>query len=241
MPTAPPARLPHLGWFVLAAGLLCLIQAADPSNASQTPCPTSYVQFDWAGGTPAFPVDGLAYDSTFFTPGEPETAHIAFDRSLAMLALDAQSLGRLNVAVRMDEALDVTGVPPGTEVQGLLQLSLDEWSEQFCGGSGCGVRLEGWLVSGQDSTSANANQIGPGNGRRNLATVITLPVKFTAGAPIGAQFYFTFGTGPGGGATAELTGHYAVVGLPAGVRSVSCNYVTPGVTGSWGTLKARYR
>ena len=242
MPTAPSPRLPDPGWFVLAAGLLCGLPAAVPSNAGQVPCPTSYVEFDAHFETPpVIPVDGVAYDTTFVT-SEWETAHVAFDRSLAMLELDAQSIGRTNVGVRVVETLDVTGVPPGTEVQGLVQLSLDGWSEQFCGGSGCGVRLEGWLVSAQDSTAANANQFGPSYGRRDLAAVITVPVTFAAGAPIEAQFYLRFGTGPGGGATAEVTGHYAVVGLPAGVGYVSCiGSVTPVVTGSWGTLKVRYR
>ena len=72
MLTAPPSRPRDPVWFVLAAGLLCGLPAAVPSNASPIPCPTSYVQIDPDGVTPAFPVDGVAYDSTF-APGEPDT------------------------------------------------------------------------------------------------------------------------------------------------------------------------
>jgi len=45
------------------------------------------------------------------------------------------------------------GVPPGTLVNGTLEFRLDGWSEQNCGGAGCGVRLEGWLAAGTDSLS----------------------------------------------------------------------------------------
>ena len=72
---------------------------------------------------------------------------------------------------------------------------------------------------------------------------LSLPVHFVAGSPIEAQFFLDYGTGPGGDASAEASGSYAVSGLPPGVHAISCpgGDVTPAHRATWGSLKSRYR
>ena len=155
----------------------------------------------------------------------------------------ATQSGRLQGYVRVVEHFDLAGVTPGTPVDATLELRLDGWSEQNCGGSGCGVLFEGWLVAGGDSVSADANQPGPGMGIRTIATTLSLPVQFVAGSPVEAHFLWRYGTGPGGGAHAEGTGLYRVTGLPAGVTAFACpaDGATPARRASWGRIRSLYR
>lgn len=170
-------------------------------------------------------------------------ARVAFDRTNATMLLAAQSAGRMNTSLRLVEAFDVTGVAPGTPVNATLEFRLDGWSQQSCGGSGCGVRLEGWLIAGPDSISANVNEGGPGGQRHDLAATLSLPVTFVTGTPLEVHFFVVYGTGPGGDAEASAAGSYAVSGLPPGVAATGCAgaQVTPVRGATWGALKTLYR
>ena len=152
-----------------------------PGPAACAGCPGAVVQIDRLG-TPPFPVESDVYDTTF--ADDANSAHVAFDRSQAVLSLSANSSGRLSVIVRLLEAFDITGVPPGTSVDATLEFRVDGWAQQSCGGAGCGVRFEGWLVVEADSVFANANEIGPGYVRHDIAGALGLPVTFVAGSPI---------------------------------------------------------
>ena len=241
MPWSTPDPAPRRSWtrasWLFAAASIAVILVGRGA-AIADPCPSSVVQLDRYAGASPFYVDALTYDSTF------TNVRVTFDRTQAVMSLTGSSGGRMKGSARVVETFDVVGVPPGTPVDATMEFRLDGWSDQNCGGSGCGVLLEGWLASGTDSTAADANLYGPTLGRRFVATTLTLPVTFVAGSPIQAQFFLTFGTGPGQvAAQVELLASYAVSGLPAGVRAVTCagEDVTPVRRTSWGRLKTSFR
>jgi hypothetical protein len=225
----------------LALALALLALAGCPRDGTAGPCPSAIVQVERYATAPPFQVEAVTYDSLFQDFG---SVHVTFDRTQATLSMSASSGGRMLGRARVVESFDVTGVPPGTPVPANVELHVDGWSEQTCGGSGCGVICEAWLSTGTDSLVADgANHIGPSIGRRFVATTLSLPVTFIAGSPIQAQFFIAFGTGPGGGAVAEMGTRYAVSELPPGVRAVACAGadVTPARRTSWGRLKSIYR
>jgi hypothetical protein len=225
----------------LSSAALALVAVVAPAAAAAADCPAAIVQIE-TYDSPPFPVEATTFDTTQVF-GDYAGAQVAFDRTQATLLLAAQSAGRMSTSLRLFEALDVTGVAPGTPVNAMLEFRLDGWSQQSCGGSGCGVRLEGWLIAGQDSTSANANEGGPGGERHDIATTLSLPVTIVAGTPLVVHLFMVYGTGPGGDAEASLAGSYAVGGLPPGVAAVGCGgaQVTPVRGTTWGTLKTLYR
>ena len=231
------SRLPAtlgISLFALAAS------AVDPGPSAAATCPAAFVRMTRLLAAP-FTTNAVTYDSSFV---DVFGAHITFDRTLGTLSLEAGSGGRLAVAVRVVEALDVTGVAPGTPVSGVLELVLEGYSQQNCGGAGCGVQLEGTLVAQADSVVADANQIGPAAWTRPLATTLALPLAFVAGSPVRAEFALVYGTGPGQtDAAGHLSGRYRVRGLPDGVHAVACagGDVTPVRGATWGALKSRYR
>jgi hypothetical protein len=210
-------------------------------RAGSTTCPASFVHLQSYSSAGPFSTAALAYDSTFV---DVWTAHVTFDRALGHMSLSALSNGRMTASVRVVEQFDVVGSSPNATVPATMEFRLDGWSEQNCGGSGCGIELQGTLVSGVDSVTADANQIGPGAAHRDLASTLTLPVTFVAGSPINVEFFLEYGTGPGGGgASASANGSYRVSGLPAGVHAFACGGadVTPVQRTSWGMLKQIYR
>ena len=223
----------------LVLGVACF--ASDRARAGASPpCPPSIVQMASYSGAGPFSTDAMIYDSTFV---DVWTAHVTFDRSLGRMSLTATSGGRMTATVRVVERFDVVGVPPGTPVAATIEFRLDGWSEQTCGGAGCGVKFEGTLAAGGDSVTADANQIGPGLGRRDLQATLRLPVRFVAGSPIEAEFFLDYGTGPGGdGAGASGSGSFGVSGLPAGVHANACGGgdVTPLRHVTWGEIKRSY-
>lgn len=225
---------------VLALAALCAGSPAS-GDVSLPPCPAAVVQLASYSGAGPFSVAGAAYDSTFV---DTWTARVAFDRTEGRLSLSASSSGRMSASVRVVEAFDILGLPPGTAVAAVLEFRLDGLSGQDCGGSGCGLTFEGLLAAGPDSVAADASHMGPGNATRTLAATLYLPVTFVAGTPLLAEFLLRYSTGPGGGgAHAEGAGVYRVGGLPPGVRAVACpgGDLTPARIGSWGELKTRYR
>jgi hypothetical protein len=223
-------------------GALVLLAFAAAPAAAEPDCPASIVDVERYTATDPFPVDAFVYDSTI-TFDTWSSAHIRFDRRLGEVAFSVSSPGRFKASLRIVETIDIVGVPPGTPVDATIELRLDGWSEQNCGGSGCGIRFEGKLVANADSVQADANHYGPSIGPRSLAATLSLPVHFVAGVPIEAQFVLDYGTGPGGGAHAEATGSYRVAGLPAGARAIACpgTDVTPVLHSTWGRLKSAYR
>jgi hypothetical protein len=226
----------------LVALVLVVGVTAIPARASAaTPCPSAAIFFQRVTDVSVVS-EATVYDSTF-SVGPEFQSHVTFDRTQGRVYLSARSFGRLTTSVRVMERFDVVGVAPGTPVAATIQLRLDGWSRQDCGGSGCGVRFEGTLVAGGGSTMGNADQQGPGYRTVPLATTLSLPVTFVAGTPIQADFFIDYGTGPGGDASAEATGLYGVSDLPAGVRAVACGGadVTPVRRASWGRLKSIYR
>ena len=227
----------------LGAGLVLGIAAMSPERAeaeANPSCPPSIVQLASYSGAGPFSTDAMIYDSTFV---DVWTAHVTFDRSLGRMSLTAASSGRMTAAVRVVELFDVVGVLAGTPVTATIEFRLDGWSEQTCGGGGCGVEFEGTLAAGGDSVSADANLIGPAFGRRDLKATLRLPVRFVAGSPIEAEFFLDYGTGPGGtGAGASGNGSFGVSGLPAGVHAIACGGgdVTPVRRVTWGEIKRSY-
>jgi hypothetical protein len=215
-------------------------------KATAAPCPPSIVHLE-RGLSPPSTITDPVYDSTLVVEVVDSfqfAAHVAFDRTQGRLSVTADSWGRLNAQVRVVERFDVIGVPAGTQVPATMEFRLDGWSQQNCGGSGCGVRLEGTLVAAPDSVTADADQQGPGYRRVDLAQTLSLPVTFVAGSPIEAQFFLDFGTGPGQtDAHVELDGSYRVSALPGGVHAIACSGadVTPARRATWGMLKSIYR
>jgi hypothetical protein len=226
--------------FLLAIAISCVGVPA----AGYTPpeaCPSAIVQLVSYSNAGPFTVDGTKYDSIFV---DVWSAHVSFDRALGTTALAASSGGRMTASVRVVESFDIDGVPLGTPVAAMIEFQLNGATSQSCGGSGCGVRLEGTLAVGPDSVAADANQSGPGSGIRTLATTLQLPVTLVAGTPVQAEFFLNYGSGPGAeGAHAEATGNYRVTGLPPGVHAIPCPFgdVTPVQRRSWGALKTLYR
>jgi hypothetical protein len=217
------------------------LAATHTAQAGSAACPASIVYLQSYHAAAPFSTSALVYDTTFV---DTWTARVTFDRTQGQQSLSASSSGRMNASVRVAERFDVVGVSPGTPVTATMEFQLDGWSEQFCGGSGCGVLFQGTLVCGADSATADANQAGPGNGRVYLASTLTLPITLVAGTPIQAEFFLVYGTGPGGGgASATATGSYHVGGLAAGVHAVACGGadVTPARRATWGMLKLNYR
>ncbi len=222
--------------------LLAVLAAPAPAApAAAGVCPVSLVELGSYLPGP-LPVDAISYDSTYVNGDGSSTARVTFDRNEATLSVDAASSGGLTARVRVIEYIDVLGAAPGTPVNATLVLALDGWSQQSCGGSGCGVELEARLVAGSDSVSADATQFGPGGTRRDLVTTLTLPVTIVAGTPLEAQFFMGYGTGPGGDAEGSLSGHYGVSGLGGGLDAVTCTgtTITPVRRTTWGALKRIY-
>lgn len=222
-------------------GALLLVTLAAAPAATDPVCPASIVEVEQYTPTDPFPVEAFVYDSTITF--EWSSAHIQFDRTQGQVTFSANSSGRFLASLRIVETIVIVGVPPGTPVDAAIEFGLEGWSEQGCGGSGCGVRFEGKLVAGGDSVQADANHLGPTIGPRSLAATLSLPVHFVAGVPIETQFFLDFGTGPGGGAHAEATGSYRVAGLPVEARAIACpgTDITPVRHSTWGRLKSVYR
>ena len=222
----------------IAITALTVVAMADGISRA-APCPSAIVLLG-RGATP-FAVESPVYDSTYTLHN---TAHASFDRTQGHMFLGCSSGGGLSAFIRIVESFDLSGIPSGTPVDGLLEFNLDGWAEQRCGGTGCGILFEGRLVAGADSVAANASHGGPGTVRRNLVTTLVLPVRLVAGSPFEAAFYLEYGTGPGqSNANAQATGTYRISGLPQGVRAIACMGadVTPARRTSWGSLKQRYR
>lgn len=224
---------------LMAVAAAWSLASATPAGAG-TACPASVVFFETYTPSAPLPVASLVFDSTFT---EVWSARMAFDRAQGTLFLSGASSGRASAAVRVIETFDIIGVPPGTPVSATVQLELDGWAEQGCGGSGCGVRMEGVLRVGADSSMADANLIGPGSPRRYLQTTLQREITLTAGAPTEVQFVLVYGTGPGGGgAVAQCAARYRVTDLPAGVKALAClPDLTPVSPPTWGRLKSIYR
>lgn len=240
--TSGPAHLPRrlrLAAVLTLLALLAGFRVAPVRADALGPCPASGVELTRTA-SPPFWTNAVAYDSAYVNVYQ---ARITFDRNLGRTYLWASSGGRLAAASRIVERFDVSGVDPGTPVDATLEFKLEGWSQNSCGGSGCGVVLEATLVSGSDSVSAGATQPGPGNSRRDLATTLRLPIHFVAGTPVAAQFSLRYATGPGGSAEGEITGSYGVSGLEEGVHATVCpgGDLTPARRSSWGGLKVRYR
>ena len=248
MQKPPSAACMRRAGLFLGAAIAALAAPGAASRAVAASCPASIVYLANYSGTGEFSIDSFVYDTTVVpVPEYPDVwrEHVAFDRTQGWLSIDANSSGRMNASVRVVERFDITGVPAGTPVDATLEWRLDGWSTQSCGGAGCGLRFEGTLSTGGNSTTADANHQGPGYGRTlPLATTLSLPVHFVAGTPIEAQFFLDFGCGPGaGGVHVEGRGTYAVSGLPPEVHAVTCpgTDVTPARRPTWGSLKVRYR
>jgi len=221
--------------------LVALLASVGAVSAQAASCPpsTSYFQSYSPATTASIPAP--TYDYTFT---DTWTAHAQFDRSQGTMALSASSGGRMVAQLLVSECFDITGVAPGTPVDAFLDWTLNGFSRDNCGGSGCGVRFEFTLTAGGGSVMADADIIGPSNTTRPLATTLSRPVHFVAGTPIAATFFMDYGSGPGaGGPSGEMTGSYRVRGLPAGVRAIASSGadLTPVRPTSWGRLKILYR
>src|SRR5258707_967836 len=179
---ALPRFCPRIGpaaW--VATALVLGVAGVTPVWAdagASLPCPSSIVHLASYSVAGPFSIDAMIYDSTFV---DVWTAHVSFDRSLGRMSLSAASSGRMTASLRVVERIDVVDVSPGTPVAGTVEFRLEGWSEETCGGAGCGVKFEGTLSAMEDSVTADANQVGPGLGRRDLLATLRLPVRFVAG------------------------------------------------------------
>jgi len=244
---APRFCARHVAGALVSLITACVIDVAvGPACAvaAGRPCPPAIVLLLGHSNPTAVPftVDSPVYDSTC-VPGLYESAHLAFARTQGRMFMSTKSTGRNFTSVRIVERFDVVGVPAGTPVTGAMQFRLDGGSDQQCGGSSCGVVFEGRLAVGADSVTADANQQGPGYGRVDVGTTLSLPVRFVAGSPVEAEFFIYDHTPPGGDADAEGTATYGVTGLRPGVRAIACGGadVTPVRRASWGMMKSIYR
>ncbi len=235
----PPPR--GQGIPVLPLGFAAILLAGLAPTAPAAECPPSIVHAERYTSSPPFPTGAFVYDSTL--THSPSYAHVRFDRTVGRMEFAATSGGRLRASVRVIETFALVGVPFGTPVDATIDFRVDGFSQQDCGGSGCGILFEASLTAGADSTVADANHYGPTIGPRWLATTLSRPVRFIAGVPLEVQFSLAYGTGPGGGGHAEAVGRYGVSGLPTDARAIACSGadLTPAQTATWGSLKTRYR
>lgn len=221
------------------AALLTLLAAAPSAAAPCAPSTTYFKTYSPTATTAS--ITAATYDYTFT---DVWTAHAVFDRTQGTMAFSASSGGFMNAIVTVNECFDITGVAPGTAVDAFLDWSLDGFSRDNCGGSGCGLRFLFTLTAGGGSVAADAGISGPSNLTRPLATTLSRPVHFVAGTPIAATFLMDYGSGPGAGSpSGEMTGFYRVRGLPPGVHAIASSGadVTPARATSWGRLKTLYR
>uniref|UniRef100_A0A832HYY5 Uncharacterized protein n=1 Tax=Eiseniibacteriota bacterium TaxID=2212470 RepID=A0A832HYY5_UNCEI len=227
---------------LLAALALVWAPGAPPAAAGGWPCAASRVHHRGYSGAVTVPTYAVTYDTTI---ADTHAARLTFDRVAGRATLSAASGGVFWVELRVLECLDVVGVPTGTPVDAVLQLEVEGWSTQNCGGSGCGVLLDATVAVGADSASANATQQGPAGGRVvPLVGTPAVPIHFVAGAPVTAHVVLRYGTGPGGGgAQGVAAGTWRVIGLRDGVRAVGSagSDLTPVRPATWGRVKALYR
>jgi hypothetical protein len=214
--------------YVAAAGLVAM-----PAGRAAAACPDSFLHLPDALFVSSDPTTTITEDSTT----------VSYNRGQCRLSLYTATASAAEVYVRVVEALDVAGVAPGTIVHATLEYRLDGSCHQNCGASGCGVTFGGTLVVETDSIRASADILGPTPPTTQpLAQTLTLPITFTSGTPVDAQFVLAYATGPGQtDAGAIGAGKWSVTGLAAGVTAFSCNGTVPVHSSSWGALKAHYR
>lgn len=237
--------MPFRSLSVVGLGILTLVfghvLSASPASAGSTECPASTVFCFYLGHGDYSSVASFTYDTTY-VPSGFDSARVSFDRDAAWVSLSA--LGRLTAGARLVEQFDVVGVPLGTPVSATLVFKLDGSVLQRCGGGGCSLGLRAALVSGADSTSADASLYGPCDDcSKVLATTLALPVTLVAGAPLEAAFTLLYGTTRVTWGMAQATGEYGIAGLPPGVRAIACPGadVTPARRTTWGSVKTVYR
>jgi hypothetical protein len=224
---------------VLAA-IAAVCSFVAPASADECPPPAFVTLYRDSGGP--FTVDASSYDTSYVNT-YAQYANISLDRNARRVALSGGPGGRFTAEVRLVERFDVSGVPPGTPVNALVTFSLDGFAESGCGGSGCGIFFDWWLATATDSVTASASITGPGIVHRTLPPLLTLPVTMVSGTPFEVSFRACFRTPGGSAARAEGVGIYAITGLPAGVRAVTCEgtNATPVRRATWGGVKATYR
>jgi len=168
---------------------------------------------------------------------------VQFDRYAGHVEFSTNTTRRVTASSRIVESFDVAGVARGTPVDAVLEFRYDGWVQDRCGGSGCGVFLEGVVATDSDSAHAGG-YFPPSIERTPIAATMSLPIQLVAGTPIEAHFVLFYQTrvGAGAGGT-EVIGNYFVSGLPPGVRAIACpaGDVTPARRSTWGILKRIYR
>ena len=140
---------------------------------------------------------------------------------------------------------DVTGVPPGTQVQANLQLRIEGWAYTAgCGGAGCCAYMIASLRAGQDSVGTILSGQTWG-GRADFRGVVEFPVTLTAGTPLDILVEMRARRCPGGSHTLDATGRIVFVGTDERAGIVSCKgfsqATVPTRPTSWGRLKSIYR
>jgi hypothetical protein len=205
------------------------------------PCPSSILTFWYAfrGGNTS--VEAAALDTTI-VPTPYDSARVTFDRTSGRMSLDA--VGRMWAGERVVEQFDVVGVAPGTTVSANVFFQLDAEVLNNCGGSGCGAYFTATLAYGADSAVADGSIGGPCSScTRTVDETLSLPITFVAGTPQDVEFALLYHTTHVAWGRVAAVGSYGVVGLPAGVRAVTCGGadLTPVRRTSWGRLKSAYR
>jgi hypothetical protein len=149
------------------------------------------------------------------------------------------------IAVDVVDDFDVTGVPSGTPVPLVAELTVDGavWTDG-CGGSGCGGSYSVKLYHGADSLEVlHSDHLF--TGRLDHHDVIALPLTIVAGQPERLRIRAYGRRSPGGAHESEANSVLRFTGAPAGVLATSCKgynpAATPALRRTWGAVKQIYR
>jgi len=229
------ARAVHRLFRLLLAGAALLLTR--PAVA-QVACPADSMDL---GGYGLFTSDAARFDSSLTYFG---TFRVAYDLPAGTVDF-SQCCRFFTTYVQATDVYDVSGVPPGTTVSLVVQLTVDgSVSTTLCGGSGCSGTYGAVLTHGS-STDYVTHSPTVYSGSVAFHDVLQLPVMIVAGQPEPITFRLSGQRSPGGSHASEAHGVIGFTGLPPGVGITSCQgyagTVTPARHTSWGRLKTLYR
>jgi len=219
--------------------LACL--AVLPALAAADSCPSSEMSIT---AHPSFVSTAATYDSSEFY-GDMAGYRVAFDHPAGTVEIHhCCSLGRTYVKAR--DQYDVVGVPAGTPVVVVAELSVEgAILSQGCGGSGCWGTLGFSLASGASLRESYLTRNMFSVGREPVQGAVVLPITIVAGQPVTIERQLWAQRAAGGNHGAEGIGRLRFSGLPEGARVVSCqnfaDSTVPALRRSWGRLKSAYR
>lgn len=225
--------------WVLVGALACL--AALPALAAADDCASSEMSIT---GHPPFLSAAATYDSSSYF-GDLGGYRVAYDHPAGTVEIHhCCGLGRTFVKAR--DSYDVVGVPAGTPVTVVVELSVEgAILSQGCGGSGCWGTLGFSLASGTNLNESYLTRNMFAVGSEPVQGGLTLPITIVAGQPVTVERQLWAQKAAGGNHGARGVGQIRFSGLPEGARIVSCQGFDPAVVptarSSWGRVKSIYR